>query len=330
MKARILASHIEHALGGPLAPELQAMDIVRQACDWVSGAHSWRFLVRPLRLGLRAVINLSGATYTHSTRTLTKTGAFTAYEPVAGDRFEPASGTGVPLRSVLFESRTDANAVVLAGDGLGSAADTSTDVAGRFPNDSIALPADFLALDGTEPIWAKDSIVRGVRLVSHQQLTQRRTANITEDASWFFIGAYTQLVDEATGESMPVLEIHPPAGTAVPDAFQCYYRARIVIDGDLDTGVVRIPSDRPLLEQVLARAVRATAMGYEEGDEGDAQRTMDTRLAELMASPTWLAAKKQDGLAQPTVGPLQGGVGSRRRGFRDGGITGSFAATPTP
>lgn len=307
--------HILHILGDDISPSMSPGEYLRMAADWFSGAHAWQFLQRPLFLDLRGAISLAGATYTHSSRTITKTGAFANYSIVAGDRFEASAGTGVTARSYVMASRTSDDAIVLAGDGLGSGADGSTDVSGRLPNDSIALPADFMAFPGANPIWSSSSIIRGVSFTTREAMTQRRTSNIEVESSWFFYAAVTELLDQSTGQTNPVLEIYPPASTNTPDAFRGYYRARLVIDPTAETAIVPLPIGRPALELALVKACRAFALGFEEGEEAG-KPSLEVLLDQLVRSPIWEAAKKQDGLQQPTVGPIRGGVGGSRMAGR--------------
>jgi hypothetical protein len=309
--------YIKHALGdADPSPLLSYAEILKQAAGWLASAHQWHWLKRPLRLQLRGTIELSGATYTHATRTLTKTGAFATYTYLAGDLLEPTGGTGVTLAAAEIESRTDNDSVVLVAPGLGAAADLQTDIAGILPNDSMALPSDFLSMWGAEPLWARDSSTSRMRLVDGEMLTAHRTATVEVDASWPFMATVSERVDRSDGLTVPVLEHYPRSTVNQPDAFRGYYRARIVIDDTSETAVVPIPRNRPLFEACLIRVARIFALGYEEGDEGG-QPTIEEQLEPFRASTFFRAAMREDS-PQRTYGPLRGGVAQYGRSYTRG------------
>lgn len=60
--------------------------------------------------------NLSGATFTNATKTLSSTGAFTSYTFNAGDRIAITGGTGVTTGYYEIASRTSNDAIVLVAD----------------------------------------------------------------------------------------------------------------------------------------------------------------------------------------------------------------------
>lgn len=310
-----LIRHIYHVLNADETSEgIEPLEIASMAADWFSSQHAWQFLRRPLRLDLRASITITGATWTAATRTLTKTGAFTNYDLVAGDPFEVTAGTNARLKAVPVESRTSANAIVLAEDI--EATDGATDIGGRLPNYSLALPADFMAFTGVRSLWSENSLIGGIHFTTPEALTQRRSSNVEVESSWFYYAAVSELLNQATGMTDTVLEIYPPSSTEVLDAFRGYYRARIVIDTDDEDAPVPVPANKVAIHAALIKACRAFALGFEEGEEAD-QPSLEELLRQLVLSDVWLAAKKQDGLQQPTVGPLRGGVGGSRRSGRN-------------
>lgn len=310
-----LFRHIKHVLGGDLSPELQPIDIVREGADLLSGMHTWRFLgSRQTKLDLRGIVSMvaaSPATYTHATRTLTLTGAYATYTFLTGDRFEAAGGTGVVLADYEIESRTDDDNIVLVAPGLGSGADASADITGRIPNDSVALPPDFLQ---AITISATDSIINGMKWTTAADILRKRTSQIDVSTSWNYYGFvnWDVVLDEG---AVPLLSIWPTPQDNDIEAFSMFYRRRIVI-ADEETAAIPIPSDRPLVNSILIRLCRMIALGYEEGEEAG-KPSIDDLLDRFMAGRLWHAAKKQDGLIQPTYGPLKGGAVQRMpRGYR--------------
>lgn len=307
---QVFFDHIRTVLGGEVG-DISEGEYLRLAADWFSAAHAWQFLMRPLRLDLRGRIDFSGATYTHATRRLVKVGAFEDYTYVAGDGFDPTAGADVALRRYALEQKVDDDTIVLAAPGLGADADGDSDIGGRLPNDSLALPADFMAFVGQRPLRSDASTVRALEFTSHEVLAARRGATIDSDGSGCFVGVLTELINGTTGMSDPVLEIFPGVSENVADAFRGYYRARLVIDPTSEQSIVPLPSGRPALELALIKAARAFALGMEEGEEVG-KPSLEQLLRNLVESDIWRAARKQDGLQQPTVGPIRGGVGEQR------------------
>lgn len=305
----VFFDHIRAVLGGEVGDNSEG-EILRLAADWFSGQHAWQFLRRPCLLDLRAGIDLSAATYTHATRTLALTSAFEEYSYVAGDTLEASAGTDVELRSYALSSRTDDDEIVLAGDGLGADADGSADVAGRLPNASLALPVDFMAFASPRPLQAGGTANRWLEFTSPEVLSARRAATVSTDGTGGFVGIITEMLNPATGMTEPVLEHHPGVSANTPDAFRGYYRARLVIDATSDQAIVPLPSGRPALELALIKTARAFALGLEEGEESG-KPSLEELLRRLVISDIWKAATRQDGLQQPGMGPLRGGVGER-------------------
>jgi len=306
----VFYDHIRHVLGGETG-DLPEHEILRLAADWFSGAHAWQFLIRPLRLHLRASLSITTATYTHTSRELEKIGAFADYEYVAGDIIEVDAGANADLRAYPIESRLDDDTIVLA-EGLGAAADGDSDIGGTLPNQSIALPTDFMAFPSPRALWSRGTEVRSLEFTSREVFNARRASRVDSDGTGSFIGVVTELMDRGAGLSRPVLEIFPGVTTARLDAFRGYYRSRLVIDPSSDQNPVPLPAGRPALEIALIKAARAFALGLEEGEEAD-RLSLEEHLRRLISSDIWQAARKQDGLQQPTVGPLRGGVGERLR-----------------
>lgn len=78
----------------------------------VWNAGSWNFRKRQVTVTFNT-LSLTDATWTESTKTLTKTSGFTDYTHVDGARFLLTDGTGAFLGEVAIASRTSANAIVL-------------------------------------------------------------------------------------------------------------------------------------------------------------------------------------------------------------------------
>jgi len=307
----VFFKHIRQVLNEELTPGMSEGEYLRLAADWFSAEHEWQFLRRPCVLDLRGSIEFEDATYTHTGRILTKVGAFANYTYVAGDVAEATAGTGVVATRYPIASKADSDSIVLAGDGLGAAADAQTDIDARLPNTSIQLPSDFMAFVGVRPLRSIGSAVRRLEFTSPEVLTAMRSGSAEVDNQGAgFLGIVTELVNRGSGLTDPVIEIYPSSAENVAGAFRGYYRARLVIDPASDTAAVPLPSGRPALELALIKACRAFALGLEEGEEVG-KPSLEELLRQLIASDVWHAARKQDGLQQPTMGPLRGGVGDR-------------------
>lgn len=72
--------------------------------------------VVPLVIGTTLSANITAATFTNATLTLSKTGAFASYTWQSGDTVTIVSGTGVTPGSYAIGSRTSDNAIVLEAD----------------------------------------------------------------------------------------------------------------------------------------------------------------------------------------------------------------------
>lgn len=304
--------HIRHVLGGSLSSEISALSILQEAADWLSGAHTWRFLGGKLvKLDFRGIVTVTNATYTHATRTLNLAGAFDDYEFVAQDRFEASSGTGITnlsaqgTRDFEIESKTDGDNIVLASPGLGAAADGASDVTGRIPNDTIALPDDFLQVRTPRGLSATNSIVSGIKWTTPDELLRLRTTQVEVESSWQYKATIIWVVD-VNGLATPVLDVHPIPQDNAFEQLSMFYRRRIVVGAE-DTSLIPIPSSRPLIGSLLIAAARIFALGYEEGDEAE-NPSLDDMLDQLKLGSRWRAAIKQDGLTQPSMGLMRGGA----------------------
>lgn len=92
--------------------------------------------------GTTSIISLTGATWTESSKTITKTGAFASYVFSSGDTLTITGGTGATTGTYYVASRTSDDAVVLTAS-IGSGADGQTNIAG-----SLGHPLHWVVLAG--------------------------------------------------------------------------------------------------------------------------------------------------------------------------------------
>lgn len=116
-------------------------------------------------------------------------------------------------------------------------------------------------------------------------------------------GAITFQAAAATGGApTPVLELYPTPQTTNPTALTIFYRAGWTTpDPSQDEAALNIPT---YCEPSFIQTLRAFARGYQNEDGG----SIDRRLTEIMAGPTWDAAITQDGIVQPDFGKMRGGA----------------------
>jgi len=81
-------------------------------------------------------IAVTGATYTHATLTITKTGAFAGYTWKKGDRWLQTAGTGDTVGTYIVAGKTSDDAITLATT-IGAGADGQTDIAGTLFDSSL-------------------------------------------------------------------------------------------------------------------------------------------------------------------------------------------------
>lgn len=288
------AAHIEHTLSGPMSM-LSVLDVVNQTGQHMVGMHQWMFLKRPsVRLAARASITLEGATWTESTKTLTKTGAFSSYTFLAGDQARVTDGTGATTGFYRIASKTSANAIVLETS-IGSGADAQTDIDGTLTLSSCALPSDF---GGILSIKAGVGLQDLVIPATLEEIENLRSDPISQTGSLYLAAlAWGQLA--VGGAPVPRLEIWPEPSAADAEKFRLSYRAawqEVATEGQ----VLAIPTH---VEALYVTLLRAFARGYEEEDQG----TLSQRLAEIEVGPVFMAAKKYDGSQQRSYGPMRGG-----------------------
>jgi hypothetical protein len=283
-----LLRHINDTLGGGELPsDLDAISIVNQAGEHLHSMHAWKWAQgRSTLLSTRGTISLVNAAWNASAKTLTLAGAFTNYTFVDGDEIEITGGTAT---TGFYEiaSRTNDNVIVLSSS---IAASNQTDVDATLQPYSIDLPDDLREIIA---IQTTDAINSEVTLTSLQEVL-----DVREDTGVNDLHAYAAIAYVGTPPT-PVLEIAPGYATTIAGAMRIFYRARWA-RLSADAGQVDVPE---FCEALLIQLVRAFARGYTREDQG----SLHIRLAEIQASPLFMAAKMSDGSIQPYHGKLRGG-----------------------
>lgn len=127
----------------PLYPDVQTVDnSIQEVLNelWNSAGWTFRRRTATMRIG---VTELSTATWTESSKTLTQTGAFASYTFQSGDIVRIESGTGAVPGDYRVASRTSDDAIVLVDSLSAAAGNLSTgDIAGALQT------VRFFGLDG--------------------------------------------------------------------------------------------------------------------------------------------------------------------------------------
>ncbi|HEX7786678.1 MAG TPA: hypothetical protein VF653_10695, partial [Methylomirabilota bacterium] len=254
---------------------------------------------RVARLDMRARIDFDSATWNEGLLTLTSTGSFTGMTQLAGDEVEITGGTDVKEQFYRVASKTN-NTLVLT-ESLQTTGGTASDISGTLLLDSCLLPTDLREIVAVQ---ATNGLVSNVKPTTLQKILDLRTREINLLARDFVFAVVWH--PQTDGTLRALLELYPEPTTEQLDGISLYYRAgfsRV----DADTEIIPMPV---WMEQVFLLIVRATARGYEEGEEEDSA-SIHARLAEIQAGPLMQAAMRTDGSMLPDVGPVSGGAAQR-------------------
>lgn len=294
--------NMSHGLGGgDLSIEIDKFQVLNGAGEFLYSMYPWKWAQgRAALLDLRGSLSGSTATWTASTLTLTATGAFTNYTFVEGDEIEITDGTGATTGVYTIASKTSADAIVLAS-ALAAGNLATGDIAWAIYPGTISLPLDCRDIISIHS--SSTSNILQISLSSLDFINQARGANaITQSPSLH----YAAIVYQGS-PPVPLLEIWPSAGSNSTGALRIFYRSRWTHLYS-DSAAIDIPE---FMEELYIWIARAWARGYEREDEG----SLHLRIAEVMASPLFMVAKKSDGMIQPFYGKTRhGGAEVWRRG----------------
>lgn len=294
-----LRNVIVHRLGATVASQLDQDDIINEAGRLLVQMHpsaGWKFLERPVHYAsFIAPADITGATWTESSKTLTKTSAFTNALP--GDPVQITDGTGATTGMYVVASRTSANAVVLTTS-IGSAADGQTDIAATLTYPYALLPSDF----GQLVAYDYNNLNGEFRFTDFHGLLSVRTQNVSPaGVTWGCIVHPTQ-TSSAAAPANPRIELAPTPTAAVASALALTYRAGWT-ELTYSTGS-EIPNIPPYMDPLLRELVACVAQGYEEADNA----SLSARLDEIQNGPVFRNAVRYDSMRQPDYGEMYGGA----------------------
>lgn len=296
-----LRAYLRHAIGGASASSIVTdaatteTQCVNEAGRFLFSMFPWKFREgASSRLDFYA-LSIDNATFTHSTKTLTKTSGFSTYTFRSGDYVEVSAGTGATLGRYYIASKTSNDAIVLTTS-IGSGANGQTDIDFTLLQPSIALPSDFGELTSLE---MTDTLVESIRLTSLDELNKIRMLG-SQYGSWDFWAALSFPGQSSTTTvPSPQLEIYPPPTVSETGAITIYYRRGWTELSDT-AAVANIPL---YCEGLLREIVRAYGQGLEEDDVA----ALSTRLQLIENGPVFKAAQRQDQMVQFSYGPVSGG-----------------------
>ena len=262
--------------------------------------HLWNFRITgPVFAGFTAPISIANGTWTHATKTLTKTAGFASYTFAKSDIIEITGGTGATTGLYNIASRTSDDAIVLSTS-IGAAADGQTNIGGTIEFPYVNLPSDFGALLAYE----MNSSTAILNLTSIQEVMSRRLRNVAVNANNYF-AAITHPGQTAVSVAFPVarLELDHAPQAVDPDAlFVSYWRAWNTLSTDTD--YAQLPE---FAEDLLIAYIRAFSEGYmnAHADEDGILpiATITDRLTEIDSGPLFHLTKEYDGLLQSDYGP---------------------------
>lgn len=268
--------------------------IVNDAGRALYNLHSWRWRDRPAYpLDYIAPISISDATYTESSKTITKASGFTDYTHRYAELFEVTAGTSASTGHYVIASKTSANAIVLASS-IGSSADGQTDIDGTINFPYCVLPSDFGSNGQIVNIAVTDTY-QIASAASNAQIRDYRENGFTT-LSVFYAPMFPTQTSTTAAPAAPLLEIFPTPTAASKGALMLTYRSGWVTLSD-DDSVANIPTDYEYLLRELCQGYAHKAFsGNEE------------RLKAIRGSDDLADLKRRDGGVQAILGPIQGGA----------------------
>jgi hypothetical protein len=308
LTAQDCSDHIKHTLSGVVDTLIDDALITNLAGRYFFNHQDWSWAIgRTARLHFQEPLSLTAMTWTESTLTLSKAGAFAGYSFVEDDQMEITAGTGTNVKRYTVASKPDDNSVTLTttiDDGTGTA-DGATDIEGTIEFNYATLPDDFGAMISVQ---ATDSLTRQLNSTSLGHLLQLR-ANPIEVTSWYWWAAISHT--RTPGAVTPLFELWPAPGSDENDIITMFYQAywADLPFSDPSNELLTLPK---FAEGYFLQILRAFARGFEEEDEV----SLEQRLRELHRGAIHRSTVAQDArqsggetLGAPVNGAIQVAVG---------------------
>lgn len=281
-------------LGEQNDPRLDAGEIVNEAGRYLVSMHSWRFLERPrATLNLKGPISLTDATWTESSKTLTKASAFSDYTFQKGDRIQITDGTGATAGYYNVAGKTSANAITLEAT-IGAGADGETDIDATLYFPYVDLPTDF---DQLVKVESATSYSRQLILTSASFIETLR-GDVTEATLDYYVALeYPAQASSTENAPRARLCLYPTATADASNALTVVYRAGWT---ELST-LSQVPNIPTSFEALLVELVEAIAKARAKSE------SITERVEPIERGGMLKRLKEHDGTAQPHAGMLRNG-----------------------
>ena len=276
--------------------------LINDAGRYLFTVHKWRWRDRPATpLSYIAPITLTAATYTESTKTITKTGAVASYTYRGNEQIEITGGDNATQGFYRIASRTSADAIVLA-QSIGSAADGDTDIAAEITFPYCVLPSDFGEGEIVSVAVNSNSFQKAMP-ESLSTIRRMREDQWLTEYHMYYAPVWPSQLSTSVAMPGPLLEIYPTPAAAEQSPLTLTYKAGWVVLEDEDA-VANLPSG---YEYILKRLVKAFAH--------EALTHSNEDVIAVRASPELMDLKKADGGTQGNLGMITGGAIRSRRGY---------------
>lgn len=277
--------------------DIEAM--INDAGRYLFNMHSWNWRNRPVApLSYLAPISISDATYTESTKTITKTSGFTNYTFRNAELFNVSAGTNATTGEYPVAGRTSANAITL-NTSIGSTADGQTDIDGTIKFPYCVLPSDFgegQIIDLTH----RQNTVYGIYPATLEQVRWLRYNSLVNAYQIYYALSYPSQTSTSAVPANPLLEIYPTPTAADNAVLMLTYKSGWVVLEDEDA-VANLPLGYEYLLKRIVKGFAHEAMSHDA-----------SKILEVETSIEFLKAKRMDGNSQWNLGQLMGGAAKAR------------------
>lgn len=274
--------------------------VINDAGRYLYGMHSWSWRNRPVApLSYIAPISISDATYTESTKTITKTSGFTNYTFRNAELFDVSAGTNATTGEYQIASKTSANAITLAKS-IGSSADGQTDIDGTINFPYCILPSDFGSNGQIIDITHRDNLTYSAFPTSVEQVRWLRYNSLIASYAIYYAVSYPSQTSTAAVPADPIMEIYPTPTAADNAVLMLSYKSGWVELEDEDA-LANVPTGYEYLLKRLVKAFAHEAMSHD-----------NSRITEVETSVEFLKLKRMDGDNQAYLGKTQGGAARSR------------------
>lgn len=173
----------------------------------------------------------------------------------------------------------------------------------------VSLPTDFGRLVHVDAASTLDNHVTVTTLDVVQYL---RASPVDDPFNYHVALEYATQSSATAAQAVPRLAIYPTPGSNATAALKLVYQAGWT-ELSANTSVANIPIE---FDPLLVQLVRAIAMGYL--NESDGERSVVARIDAIEGSEMVRRLKSNDGMKQPSLGPMTGGIaqGSSRVVYR--------------